>query len=256
MLYFTLPEMVNNLKINTFLINLHEAKPEYFKYDIQFFSINGNFNYTLWNGEINNNYGKFLKFRQLNIAKKYNIPVRFNCSNILLINEDFDDEYMNIILMINKNRNGYIELNDFKLMDYIKNKYPQYKFILSFTSKYTINDINNLLDQFDLIKLPIDFINLEQIKNKEKIELIINPNCLLSCSKYDECDLLESQYHNIYSNKSVKNTCQLNNNNIFNLNTNFKYFSFSQGNFNPYFYINFFIKEEYQYQTIKEYNND
>ena len=263
MLYFTLPEMVNNLKFNTFLINLHKTKPEYFKFNFQFFSINGNFNYTLWNGELNNNFGEFSFYKYLNIGKKYDIPIRFNCSNNLLKDKDFTDEYMNLILTINKKFNGYIEIENIELMKYIKKNFPQYKFILSFTNNlqhsYTINFIDELTkqDDFSLIKLPIDFPNLLKIKNKNKIEVIINPSCPFNCNNYNRCMQIEHQNQINYSNKSIIKDCKFNILNKINelpLN-DFQYFSFSQGNIDPYFYIDFFIKKEYQFEVLKEYYN-
>ena len=118
--------MVNNYKLNNFLIKLNHDKPEYFNFPITFFSTNGNFNFTLWNGDLNNNSGEFLTYQKLMISKKYNIPVRFNCANTYIKQLDYFDEYKNIILKLNENENNYIEIADFKLMDYIKNTYPKY----------------------------------------------------------------------------------------------------------------------------------
>lgn len=269
MIYFTLPEMINNFKINQFLIQLSTKKSNYFKFPVTFFSVNGNFNFTLWNGELNNNFGQFFTYNDLTICDKYNIPIRLNCSNIFLEEKDLYDEYMNIILKLNERKNNFVEIGDFKVMDYIKEKYPQYHFILSpsmnlyypFTNDF-INQISQY-NEFDLIKLPSDYPDLFTLENKDKIEIIINPLCPLNCESYAICNNTEHLNQINYSENTIINKCQnlnnKNNNELFNSilpKLGFKYFSFSQRNFDILFYINFFIKEEYLDEVLKEYNNN
>lgn len=266
-MYFTLPEMVRNLKINKYLMSLHQKKPEYFKFPITFFSVNGNFSFTLWNGELNNNFGDFFIYKNLNISQMYDIPVRFNCANTYLKNTDFYDEYMNIILQINEDENNYIEIADLELMDYIKEHYPKYHFILSNSmhlyNRFTPEFLNAIsqFDAFDLIKIPANYPDLFKLNNKDKFEIIIDPLCSLNCEGYDKCYSMEQLNQINYSDLKVVRECKINNTEIkieptFLANNGFKYFSFMQSNNTLEFYVRFFIKEEFQEEVIKEYNND
>ena len=266
MIYFTLPQMVNNYKLNNFLIKLNHDKPEYFNFPITFFSTNGNFNFTLWNGDLNNNSGEFLTYQKLMISNKYNIPIRFNCANTYIKQLDYFDEYMNIILKLNENENNYIEIADFKLMDYIKNTYPKYQFILSNTmhlyNEFTVNFLNTIskFDEFSLIQLPINYPNLMELENKNKYELIINPLCDFNCKQYKKCYNMEQLNQINYSEEKNIHNCNKIQTQIINplpfIKNGFNFFSFTQYNYKPEIYIKFFIKEEYQEQVIEEYKND
>ena len=266
MIYFTLPQMVNNYKLNNFLIKLNYDKPEYFNFPITFFSVNGNFNFTLWNGELNNNFGEFLTYRNLNISQKYNIPIRFNCANTYLKNIDFYDEYMNLILQINEDNKNYIEIADFNLMDYIKEKYPKYNFILSESihlyNKMTIDFLNNIsqFNEFELIKIPANYPQLLEINDKNKFELILNPLCDFNCNEYDKCYNQEQLSQINYSETSIIKNCSKIHNNFIDISSlidnGFNFFSFTQYSQSNEFYIKFFIKEEFQKQVIEDYKND
>ena len=267
MIYFTLPDMIYNVKLNNYLIRLNQEKPEYFKFPITFFSINGNFNYTLWNGELNNNFGPFLTYKNLTITQKYNIPIRFDCSNTYLKQVDFYDEYMNTILKLNEKDFNYIELADFDLMDYIKKQYPKYHFILSNSMhlyyKFTVDFLNDIsrFNVFDLIKIPSNYLNLSKLTNKEKYEIIINPWCNFDCQNYEECYNLEQLNQINYSDQQIIKQC-INADNKITINleslidNGFKYFSFTQGHKDIEFFVHFFIKEKYQQKIIEEYNDD
>ena len=82
--------------------------------------------------------------------------------------------------------NGVIVVSPI-LEQYIREKYPKYK-ITSSTCK-RITDINKLNEEsdkdYDIVVLDYDFNNkfdlLEQVKNKEKCEILINACCQPNC---------------------------------------------------------------------------
>ena len=198
MIYFTLPNFYFNFYINNFFINLSNEKEEFFKEKIIFYNTTGNFPYCYWNGGYNNNYGKGALYNDfINCSEKNLAPLRFNCSNIFLKEEDFSNTMANLILNLNQNGSNLIEISNLNLYDFLHEKYPDYNFVFSPESdlilEQTSETINILLENklFKIISLnenkSLDINLLKKIKQKEKIELTVNSYCNINCSNYLPC---------------------------------------------------------------------
>ena len=283
MIYFTLSNFYQNYNINDFLIKYYKQYPERFKYNELSFSISGAFPYSTWNGGLSNNRLDFPIQQQYSMFKKLDIPIRYNCTNICLDENDFYDEHMNIILNIGEDKKNLIEISNFSLMEYLKIKYPLYNFILSdaiyYLQPYDIKIINNFIDTnlFTLIKLPIFFnSNIDQLKNINQpnmIELNINSICPIDCQNYINCNIFEDMQQLQFIKNSQKFLCEKNINTkksfLLDINT-------IEKNFLPiginHFYIqpnictnlieqafilfNYFLKKEYLDNAFLEYLNE
>ena len=218
MIYFTLQNFYENQKLNNILFIIHQQFIDSFKAPIKFIYTAGSFPYTYWNGGINNNFGignntydTVIKYYQF-----YLFLLRFNCSNIKLINEDFIDTIMNVILDLLNNSSNAIELSNLELYEYLYNKYPNFHYILSNNfnlinplTPELINKLNEISD-FYFIQIPLnkvkDFDYLKAIKNKKNIELPIGDICG-NCSNLDQCNIQEQIAQYNYSDSFTKMNC-------------------------------------------------
>ena len=220
MINLTLSDFYNNFTINSFIIDESKRNPKVFKFPISFTYMSGAFPFSTWNGEINNNKNPFPLYADYNIFEHSIVPLRFLCNNICLEQFDYLDEHMNIILKLNENGANIIEISNLELMMEIKNKYPLYDFIFSesadLIAPFDADSINTMIDfdQFRLIKIPERFNNdfdfLKTIKNRSKIELILNPLCPINCPSYNQCYIHEHQSQINYNGKGAIELCQKN----------------------------------------------
>lgn len=261
MIYYILPNLINNFDINQYILN------KYNKNNIVFWGIDISFNYSSWNGNINNNRNNFQTLNNyLEIQQQINIPpLRLKFNNIQLENFDFFDEHMNKILQIFEDYGNTIELANLNLMTYIKKKYPKYNFTLSsnFFIHHTLDEIN--INDFQLIQFPFNYdINLLQtFPLKEKIEIMINPICPYICSNINNCIISENLFQLEYSNFSPILQCIKNvDKNLFlniidiqkYLKININHFSFNDYSyFDKIKFDNFLLKYFFNNDDIIEY---
>lgn len=272
-----------NLENHTFYKKLqHYSKIHknwFYLSDINISFLYGSFSYSYWNGDINNNHGQLHNYTIINdFNSKENIPFRIDCSNILLTQNDLYDNHQRIIFEILNNSGNYIDLCDFELMNYIKEKYQYYNFIFSQNADLInplTEDILNIISEqnlFFFITLPKRFnYNIElltQLKDKRKYEIIIGDKCFnCSADQKNECIQKEQFYQYNFSYNSIYSKCEqctYNFNYSYDLEQilllkklgfiNFKiesYPSFLSNNFNNYL-IKLFIKPEYQERFLIE----
>lgn len=130
-------------------------------------------------------------FQIINQANEMGIPLRFTLTNICLQPEDFEDKYCNFILDIaDKNKINEIIINDARLEDYLRNKYSNFKYILSTTKCIRdINEINKMTQKYDLVVPDYRDNNVEylsKINQKDKIELLLNAVCTPDCQRREQ----------------------------------------------------------------------
>lgn len=274
MMNFTLPNFFDYYYINQFLIMLSKTNPEYFQEDISFIQHSGPFPYLSWNGGFNCNFGGGAYYNDfINCYKLTSLPLRLNMANIFLEDYDYYDSMGNAILEANHNGSNLIEISNLDFMEFIQNKYPNYKFVLSKQAdlilEFTPELLNQIieLNQFDLIGLPDKYNDndefLNQLSNKRKFEITVNPLCPAKCKNYNACLMNIHKIQLEYSNKQPIQECIKSNrfNNFSKLLTlsdlkkkfvskGFVNFTFSPCVVNPAdmfnFYVHYFIKEEYQ----------
>jgi len=82
--------------------------------------MNGNFPYCYWNGGMNNNKGNGVMYPEIKkFGNREGTPIRLNCANIFLQEEDYDNVFSNLILKTLENGSNAIEISNLKLMDKI-----------------------------------------------------------------------------------------------------------------------------------------
>lgn len=213
-IYFSLPNFFSCFQINDIFSYLIKQHPEYIniseKNNLIISSVHGNFSYCYWNGGVNNNFGPGSFYKDFaHCGDQSYAPLRLNCSNIMLKKEDFYNVMGNLILSLNGSGSNYIEVSNLEFFQYLKEKYPNYKYVFSANANlmhpFNHDILQGLIDseEFDLIELPYNF-DLTTIQNlpKKYFELQVNSLCPKSCSYYDECRLAEHEKQYNFSGRT------------------------------------------------------
>ena len=180
MINFHIPGIINHLEINIKLIKLIKSNPEYFYDNINISGIYGSF-YCPWNGgRTNSSFLDFnIKQKIIKFFNNLNVGILFTYTNTMLEQRDLYDMYGNedLKLISSNSLNKIIIVSDL-LKQYIRSQYPNIKFISSIAS-----NINNTQD-YDICVINANKNNTQElfdIKNKSKIELLVNSNCIKNC---------------------------------------------------------------------------
>lgn len=204
MIYFHLPNFYGKdyVQLHLNLLNIIENHKDYLIYpDVQIGSIYGCFPSQKWNG------GRLVLGEQtqeksiiglIDFFESKKIPMRFTYTNSMLTEEDLDDEYCNFITSYAENKGNEILINSPILEQYLRNKYPGYKYILSTTK--CILDKNEIIKQsnyYDISVLDFRLNNnydfLKSLRNPERYEFLLNsccnPECKVRKEHYDEISL-------------------------------------------------------------------
>lgn len=204
MINFYLPNFYewNYRIINTYFIENIREHPEWFYDNIQIGAVYGTFPGVAWNGgramvgttTVEEICDTIIHYWNLQV------PIRFTYTNTLIKEEHLQNSYANIVTGLAENGLNEILVNSPVLEDYLREEYPNYKF-LSSTTKCLLNkdDILNEADKYYLTVLDyrknpdLDF--LASLPDKHKYELLINaycdPNCLFRAQHYDRLSQLQ-----------------------------------------------------------------
>lgn len=186
---FHIPDFTHHFGVNLAIASMLKGAPEYFREGVEIASVFGTFPQSLWNGgrttggKCDLNYVK-------HVIKTFNsmgIPLRFTFTNPVLEEKHLSDEFCNTVMQLADNGLNEVIVNSQILEDYIREKYPNYK-ITSSTCK-RITELDKLSEElekkYNLVVVDYDFNNkfelLEQIPNKERCEILINPVCDPGC---------------------------------------------------------------------------
>ena len=71
------------------------------------------------------------------------IPLRINCDNFLLEDKDFYDRHLNCILQLLNQTGSFIELNNLKLLEFLKSNNYLYNYIYNYTDNNNFFNIND-----------------------------------------------------------------------------------------------------------------
>ena len=193
MINFHIPGIKSHHQLNIMLINTLKEHPEYFYDDINISGVYGCFTPSLFNGGRNINTYYSSEEERKELIKTYNdlgIGIIFTFTNTSLETYDYGDYYCNedIRNMAERCDLNKIIVADEQLKQYISNHYSEYdiKFLSSTTSDFS-NDYTVLKskeDEYDLLVLNYNFNNnskMFKIKNKDKYEILLNPQCTARC---------------------------------------------------------------------------
>lgn len=192
---FHLPGLRYNYPLNMLLLSMLKTYPEYFREGVEIASFFGEFPTSLWNG------GRYSYDDQCdaafvqNVIKNINaqgVPVRFTYTNPLLNEHDMEDPYCNFCMQAADNGMNEVLVFSPILEKYIREKYPSFK-INSSTCKEIkdMDELNAELEKdYHLVVLDYNLNNqfdkLEQIKRKDKVEILVNACCVPNCPRRGE----------------------------------------------------------------------
>ena len=197
-IYYHLPGLFEFFDFYTLFVWFFQNENEKFYEWADIGSIYGAPAEAIWNG------GRLKDFKTPNIdevifrAKQANISCSLTFSNILLNENHLKDTYCNMLLdKFNwENQHNSIIVNSPLLENYIRKNYPNYKIVSSTTKCITDNnEVTKELDKdYDIVVLDYnynkDFDFLKSIKNKDKVELLINsvcnPKCPIRAKHYED----------------------------------------------------------------------
>ena len=188
MINFYLPGLNNNYMINKSIIDLLCSHPSLFHSGVRIAAVFGSFPNAIWNGG-RTEIGLIDIERCKRIISELNsigVAVRYTFTNSLLEKRHLDDVYCNLLMDIADNGKNEVLVNSKILEEYLRNKYPKFKYILSTTSLIRdIDQINKACSNYDMVVLDYRDIQraefLSTIKQKDKVELLVNESCALDC---------------------------------------------------------------------------
>lgn len=187
---FYLPDFFLKYKLNLLFAELWQNSPEVFNEGVNIGAVYGCFPGAIWNG------GRLMTCSLHigdieNVINRFNeidIPLRFTFTNSLLQKEHTFDTYCNLIMESANNGMNEVLVNSPILEDYLRDKYPDFKYILSTTRcERDLNKLNQFSKEYDMVVLDFrdnnnfDFLN--QLEDKSKIEVLVNSYCNPKCTR-------------------------------------------------------------------------
>lgn len=183
---FYIPNFLEFYDLNIKLIQLIKSNSIYFYDNISIGAVFGTVPKVIWNG--GRAMQHYVKKDIKQVIKDYNnlnIPIRFTFTNCLLEEKHLNDPIGNITMRYANNGMNEILINSTLLEQYLRNKYPNFKYISSIT-KVILNDqdIINEVNKYDMTVIDTsknkDFNFLKKL-NPNKIELLVNSYCQPNC---------------------------------------------------------------------------
>ena len=212
---FMLPGFYEHFELNSKVIKLFEESPEIFIDNFSIGAVYGNFQFCIWDG--GRSFGTYIPCRKEQIEKisnfylEHNIPLRLIYTNPLIEKEHCYNRFCNLVTKICENENNEIVINSPVLEEYLRETYPEYKFISSTTKCLTqISETKKELNKdYYLICLDYNLNNNEKFllslpnEIRPKVELLINaicgPGCLIRKHHYDLNGLEHLSFGRYYS---------------------------------------------------------
>lgn len=188
MINFYLPDFYYQYQLNIKLITMLQEHPEYFHDNIKIGAVYGSFPGAIWNGgrlmsgitDIENIKNTIAAFNDLGV------PVRFTFTNCLVGKDQIYDTYCNMIMTCADNGMNEVLVNTEVLEDYLRDKYPNFKYLLSTTRcERDVDKINEACEKYYLVvpdfRDNVNFDYLNKLNHKDNIELLINAYCDPDC---------------------------------------------------------------------------
>ncbi len=203
MIYFHLPDFQRNFKLNLILIDYMKQNREMFIDNMEIAYIFDSFP-LIWNGgrlipgEFSLEYAKET-IRKIN---ELGVKIAFTFTNCMLQEEHLKDKDCNTIMEIASGNS--IIINSPLLENYIREKYPNYNFILSTTRELaTVDKINDAMKKdYELVVLDYnmnhDWDALAQIEDKSRCEFLVNACCKEHCP-------VRGEHYRFISEQQIKN---------------------------------------------------
>lgn len=198
MAFYHLPGLFEFFELYKIIIPLFYEHREYFYDWCDIGSIYGAPSECLWGGgRIGYNEHDIREVRDF--MQEYNISSRLTFSNSLLEEKHLKDKRCNELCEIFENggsvKNGIIIYSDL-LLEYIKEKYPEFYFISSTTKVLTdFNDFRDELNRSEFSYVVPDFrlnkrfddLDALSTEQKGKVEFLCNECCYFGCTDRKAC---------------------------------------------------------------------
>lgn len=207
MVNFYIPEFVAFQSVNMRLLELLNTYPQMFYDGVSVKSIYGTFGSCIWNGGRVDIAPAMPKQEMENLINTYNdnfdVALRFTFTNPCLEEKHLSDTYGNLIMELANNGKNEVLVNSPILEEYLREKYPDFKYIASTTKvERDIKEINKMTKKYHLVVTDWrdnnNFEYLDQIEDKNKIELLVNEVCGPKCPRrkehYNELGLRQLKY--------------------------------------------------------------
>lgn len=193
--YWHLPGFCVNFYLNQIIINLMHDYPDKFYEGYKVGSVYGTFPGAIWNGG-RTVLGFMTQSNMETVITAFNkldTPVRFTWTNSLLQKEDVYDRYCNTIMKVADNGKNQVLCNTEVLEEFLRKKYPSYKFISSTTKRIkTLEALQKELDKdFFMAVLDYDLNHDETVlkalePQAERVEILVDEVCFPNCPKRSE----------------------------------------------------------------------
>lgn len=222
MVKYIIPGFYENIDVNLKLIRLMQNNPEMFNNNTSIHACFGNFQYCIFDGGRSfMHYNQATKEKVNEIAFLYNslnVPLRFVFTNNQLQPTDYSDRFCNMVLSECENGLNEVVIAHEGLEQYIRDKYPQYRFISSTTKclntasllKEEIKKDNYYMVCLDY-NLNKNFKLLESLtqEEKDKCEFLVNAICAPGCPNRKEHYRLNSIFSLNYGKKYQMEQCMI-----------------------------------------------
>ena len=185
---FYLPDFCNEYKLNMYILKLKQEHPEYFNDNMNIKAIYGSFPGMIWNG--GRNFYGYSNYNEIKSTiedfNKIGIALRFTLTNCMLQEHQVLDTYCNMVLETANTGMNEIIVNSSILENFLRQRYPDFKYILSTTRcERDVNKINEYTKQYDMVVIDyrdnkdLEFLN--KLEDKDKIEILIDSYCIPDC---------------------------------------------------------------------------
>jgi hypothetical protein len=195
---FLLPGFYEHFVLFKEFISFRENHLQYFYKDTEIGACYGNFQLCPWDGgriffkSQQASYEKIVEIRDY--FKSKNIPIRLIYTNPIIEEKDLHNHFCNLVTGLCEDENNEIVVNSTLLENYLRNKYPKYKYISS-TTKCLTNPTDSqaeLAEDYFMVCLDYNLNhNMEFLKkipeeNKSKTEFLVNAICPAGCPNRKE----------------------------------------------------------------------
>ena len=214
MFYISLPFFYENYIFNNFFKNYIQSNKDKLIANFSIEYVYGAFPWSYWAGGTNPHTNKAVLVPEMEyVLNHIKSPLRLDCSNCFLNQNDFYDTHMNACLDIIKNTGAAIEISSIDLLKYIQEHDQYAKFIISNYSEiyndYNEDIINCFITQpeIELLTLNNNNYKMSVINDLNKIEIIIGGCSTCSHEQQLVCWTKEHNYIYDYSGMSSLYKC-------------------------------------------------
>lgn len=193
--YWHLPGFCVNFYLNQIIINLMNEYPDKFREGYCAGSVYGTFPGAIWNGGrfVFGLSGKRDMEQIIGTYNRFGVPVRFTWTNALIEEKHIYDTYCNLIMDIANNGQNQVLVNSDILEKYLREKYPDFKYISSTTKRIvTLEGMKEELARgYYMVVLDYDLNHDEETltaleAEADRVEILVDEICYPNCPKRTE----------------------------------------------------------------------